>query len=145
MAKVEVSVVINRPIEEVFAFAANIENNAQWQSGVLEAQVTSEGPIGVGTTYRYVTQLLGRRIEADGEVTEYESNRKYSFKSTSGPFPIEGGLTCEAAEGGTKVTLVVEADVGGFFKMAEPLVVRTIKKQFEADVGKLKDLLEAQA
>lgn len=145
MAKVEVSVVINRPIEEVFAFAANIENNAQWQSGVLEAQVTSEGPIGVGTTYRYVTQLLGRRIEADGEVTEYESNRKYSFKSTSGPFPIEGGLTCEAAEGGTKVTLAVEADVGGFFKMAEPLVVRTIKKQFEADVGKLKDLLEAQA
>jgi uncharacterized membrane protein len=145
MAKVEASVVINRPIEEVFAFAANIENNAQWQSGVLEAQVTSEGPIGVGTTYRYVTQLLGRRIEADGEVTEYEPNRTYSFESTSGPFPIEGGLTCEAAEDGTKVTLAVEADIGGFFKMAEPLVARTIKKQFEADVGKLKDLLEAQA
>jgi uncharacterized membrane protein len=145
MAKVEASVVINRPIEEVFAFAANIENNAQWQSGVLEAQATSEGPIGVGTTYRYVAQLLGRRIKADGEVTEYEPNRTYSFESTSGPFPIEGGLTCEAAEGGTKVTLAVEADIGGFFKMAEPLVVRTIKKQFEADVGKLKDLLEAQA
>lgn len=145
MAKVEVSVVINRPIEEVFAFAANIENNAQWQSGVLKAQVTSEGPIGVGTTYRYVTQLLGRRIEADGEIIEYEPNKKYSFESTSGPFPIEGGLTCEAAEGGTKVTQVVEADIGGFFKMAEPLVVRTIKKQFEADVGNLKELLEAQA
>jgi hypothetical protein len=68
------------------------------------------------------------------------------FESTSGPFPIEGGLTCEAAEGGTKVTLAVEADIGGFFKMAEPLVVvRTIKKQFEADVSNLKDLLEAQA
>jgi uncharacterized membrane protein len=145
MAKVEVSVVINRPIEEVFAFAANIENNAQWQSGVLEARVTSEGSIGVGTTYRYVTQLLGRRIEADGEVTGYEPNRKYSFKSTSGPFPIEGGLTCEAAEGGAKVTLAVEADIGGFFKMAEPLVVRTIKRQFEADVGNLKDILEAAA
>jgi uncharacterized membrane protein len=145
MAKVEVGVVINRPIEEVFAFAANIENNAEWQSGVLEAQVTSEGPIGVGTTYRYVTQLLGRRIEADGEIIEYEPNRKYSFESTSGPFPIEGELTCEAAEGGTKVTLAVEADIDGFFKMAEPLVVRTIKKQFEADVGNLKELLEAQA
>jgi uncharacterized membrane protein len=145
MAKIEVSTMINRPIEEVFAFAGNVGNNPQWQSGVLEARVTSEGPIGVGTTYRYVGQLLGRQIETDGEITEYEPNRKYSFKSTSGPFPIEGGLSCEAIDGGTKVTLAVAADIGGFFKMAEPLVVRTIKKQFETDVSNLKSLLEAQA
>ena len=44
-----------------------------------------------------------------------------------------------------KVTLAVEADVGGFFKMAEPLVARAIKKQFETDVSTLKHLLEAQA
>jgi hypothetical protein len=99
----------------------------------------------VGTTYRYVSQLLGRRIETDGEITEYEPNSKYSFKSTSGPFPIEGDLALEAAKGGTKVTLVVEADIGGFFKMAEPLVVRMIKKQFETDVTNLKDILEAAA
>jgi len=145
MAKVKVSVVVNRSIEEVFAFAGNVENNPQWQSGVLEARVTSEGRIGVGTTYRYVSQLLGRRIETDGEITEYEPNSNYSFKSTSGPFPIEGGLALEAAEGGTKVTLAVEADIGGFFKMAEPLVVRMIKKQFETDVTNLKDILEAAA
>ena len=46
MAKVEASVVINCPIEEVFTFAANIQNNPQWQSRVLEAKVTSEGPVG---------------------------------------------------------------------------------------------------
>ena len=112
---------------EVLTFVGNVENNLQWQSGVLEARVTSEGPMGVGTTYRYVTQLLGRRIETDGESTEYKPNRKYSFKSTSGPFPIEGGFTFEAAEGGTKVTLAVEEDMGGFFKMAEPLVARMIR------------------
>jgi uncharacterized membrane protein len=145
VAKIEASVQINRPIEEVFAFAGNIENNPQWQSGVLEAEVTSEGPIAVGTTYRYVTRLLGRQIETDGEITEYEPNRRYSFKSTSGPFPIGGRLTCEAADGGTKVTLVVAADIGGFFKMAEPLVVRMVKRQYETDVSNLKSLLEAQA
>jgi hypothetical protein len=37
----------------------------------------------------------------------------------------------------------VEADIGGFFKMAEPLVARAIKKQFETDVSTLKDILEA--
>jgi uncharacterized membrane protein len=143
IAKIEASLVINRAIEEVFAFAGNVENNPQWQSGVLEERVTSEGPIGAGTTYRYVSQLLGRRIETDGEITEYEPNRKYSFKSISGPFPIEGGFTFEAAEGGTRVALAVEADIGGFFKMAEPLVARAIKKQFETDVSTLKDILEA--
>lgn len=144
MATVEVSTVINRPVEEVFAFAGNVENNPQWQSSVSEARVTSEGPVGVGTTYRYVAQLLGRQIDTDGEITEYDPNGKYSFRSASGPFPIEGALTCEAAEGGTKVTLRLEAEIGGFFKMAEPLVARMIKRQFEADMANLKDLLEAQ-
>lgn len=144
MTKLEKSVVINRPVEEVFAFAGNVENNPQWQSSVSEARVTSEGPVGVGTTYRYVAQLLGRQIDIEGEVTEYDPNGKYSFRSVSGPFPLEGALACEAAEGGTKVALRVEAEIGGFFKMAEPLVARMIQRQFEADMANLKDLLEAQ-
>ena len=48
-------------------------------------------------------------------------------------------------EGGTRVTEAVEAEIGGFFKLAEPLVVRMAKRQVAADYGNLKDLLESQA
>ncbi len=146
MIKTETSVTINRPIEEVFDFVTTIENNPQWQSSTLEAKRTSEGPIGVGTTSLVELKFLGRRIEAAMEITEYEPNKKVSFKTTSGPTPATGSNTFEAlSEGETKVTFLLEADVGGFFKLAEPLVARASKRDSEANAATLKDILEAQA
>ncbi len=142
MAKVEASKVINRPIEEVFTFAANIENNPKWQDRVLEARVTSEGPISTGSTFRYVEKLLNRIVDTTGEITEYNPNRNYFFKSISGPFKLNGGFTFESVNGGTKVALKIEAKIGGFFKLAEPIVVKRVQKQLEADLAKLKDILE---
>lgn len=145
MLRIEKSVVINRPIEEVFAFVARSENYAQWAGPVLEAKQTSEGPVGVGTTSTRVTQFLGRRIESDYEVTEYEPNRKVSSKTSSGPVPLGERITFEAVDGGTKVSVVGEVEPAGFFKLAEPILARAIKRQMGTDVGTLKDLLEAQA
>ena len=145
MIKVEHSVVIDRPVEEVFAFVAAMENEPQWQSGVDEVHSTSEGPMGVGSTWFEVMRILGRRIETHYVVTEYEPNRKLSMKSTSGPVSMEGSMTFESAGGGTRMDITGQGDAKGFFKLAEPVLGRIINRQFEADLGNLKDLLEAQA
>ncbi len=145
MIKIETSVVINRPIDEVFEFMANSENDPQWQSGAQEVMKTSEGPTGVGTTYTTVSRFLGRRLEATVEYTAYEPNKRVAIKATSGPIPFQSETTFEpAAGGGTKVTNNGEGDAGGFFKLAEPLVARMLKRQFDTDTANLKDLLEAQ-
>jgi len=124
---------------------ANSENNPQWQSGAQEAMKTSEGPIGVGTTYTSVGRILGRQLESTVEYTAYESNKRFAGKTTSGPIPFQFETTFEStAEGGTKVTTSGEGDVGGFFKLAEPLVARMLKRQFKTDSANLKDLLESQ-
>ena len=145
MAKFETSIVINRPLEEVFALLSNAENDLKWQSGTIEAKKTSDGPIGVGTTWRTVSRFLGRRIESESEITEYELNRKFAFKTKSGPIPFEGWMTCERVEGGTRINTKFEAEIGGFFKLAEPLVASMGKRQIEADFANLKDLMEAHA
>ena len=145
MMKFEVSIVINRPIEEVFAFLSDLEDNSKWRPGQIEARKTSEGPIGVGTTYRMVNNVLGRRIEGEAEVTEYEPNRKYAVKSKSGYFPFEARRIFEPVEGGTRVRFAMEAEPGGVFKLAEPLVASMAKRRVEADAAILKDLMEARA
>ena len=145
MAKLEISTVINRPVEEVFAFVSNYENLPKWNSLSSEVKKTSEGPIGVGTTYRTVVKFLGQRIEGETEVTEYEPNRSCAHKAKSGPFPVENRLTFERVEGGTRVSLMTEGEPGGFFKLAEPLLVSMLKRQFEGDFANLKDLMEANA
>ncbi len=144
MLKIESSVVINRPLEDVFAVLSNVENNPKWSPIFLEVKKTSAGPIGVGTTYRGVAKFLGQRIETETEVTEYEPNRTIASKSKS-PFPVEVRQTFEPVEGGTRVNFTLNGEPGGFFKLAEPLVGTMARRSTEADLANLKDLMEAHA
>ena len=144
MLKIESSMVINRPVEEVFAVLSNVENNPKWSSAFLEVNKTSEGPVGVGTTWRGVGKFLGQQIEVEIEETEYEPNRKSTQKSKS-PFPVDQQMTFEKVDGGTRVNLIFEAEPGGFFKLAEPLFASMAKRNIEGELANLKDLMEAHA
>lgn len=63
MLRIESSVVINRSIEEVFAFVTDVEKFSQWSAVAEEVKRTSEGPMGVGTMSSFVAHFLGRRLE----------------------------------------------------------------------------------
>ena len=145
MLNIEKTVVINRPLEDVFEYVAQGENWSQWAAELVDTRKTSEGPLAVGTTYTHVAQLLGRRIENGYRVTGYEPNRQVSMKSMSGPIPADTDLLFESVDGGTRVTLRAQAEIGGFFKLAEPIVARMMGRQQDANFANLKDLLEAQA
>ena len=139
----ELSVVIERPVEEVFAFATDPQNDPLWQSTSLETERTSKGPVGVGATFRNTSKFLGRRIETAYKVTEMEPPRRQCVKIVSGPIPGSGCYLFEPAGGGTRFTQTFDAEVGGFFRLTEPLVARAIRRQTEADMATLKDVLEA--
>ena len=145
MARIEINLVISRPVEEVFAFVSNSENLPRWRSTSLEVKKTSTGPLGVGSTFRGRFTFLGRQFDGNVVVTAHEPNRVYVSKIGEGPFPLETGYTLEPVENGTHVTFVVEGAPGGFFKFAEPLVVSMAKRAYEADLHNLKEMLEAQA
>jgi uncharacterized protein YndB with AHSA1/START domain len=145
MVKVECSTTIKRSVEDVFAVLSNPANDVRWSSAALEAELTSPGPVGVGTTSRSVSKILGRRIESKWEVTEFEPNRRLAAQSHSGPFPVHATLTAEPIEGGTRVIETYHAEPAGFFKLAEPLMLRMGKRQLQSDLDNLKDLMEANA
>lgn len=145
MATIEIQLVINRPVEDVFAFVSNSENLPRWRTTALEVKKTSNGPLGLGGTFRGRFTFLGRQFDGNIVITGYEQNRTYVSKMAEGPFPLETGYTLEPVENGTHVTFVVEGAPGGFFKLAEPLVVSMAKRAYETDLQNLKEMLEAQA
>jgi hypothetical protein len=61
--RVERSVVIERPLEKVFAVAGDPLNDARWSSGIEEVRKTSEEPTGAGSTFALVGRAPGRRFE----------------------------------------------------------------------------------
>jgi uncharacterized protein YndB with AHSA1/START domain len=143
--KQEHSVVIDRPVEEVFAFVTDPNNDPLWHASTLEAEQTSEGAVEVGTTYGVVLKFLGRRIETTYEITEYEPPRRHCVRITSGPIPAVGCHLLDPTDGGsTRFTQTLDrGELGFFFRLAEPLVRRAINRQSEADMATLKDLLES--
>ncbi len=139
------SAVIEKPVEEVFAFAANPQNDPLWSSAVAEARQTSEGPLGLGTTFDQVLRLLGRRLEIAFEVTGFEPNTLLEIGRFSGRLrSAVGRRRFEAVPAGTRVTFSGEGTSGLFFNLLEPLVAAAAKRQARTGLASLKDVLEAQ-
>ncbi len=143
MTKVERTLIINQPIEKVFAYVTNPRNNPKWQPDIVELRISPDEPTRVGTRVTDVRSLLGRKLELTTEVTEFEPNKLMRVKSTSGPIPLRGYITFESIDGGTRVNFLAEAEPTGFFKLAERMFSSTWKKGVEDSLNKLKELLEA--
>jgi uncharacterized membrane protein len=144
MIMIEVSTVINRPIEEVFAFVANFENHPKWETDFQEVKQLTSTPGGVGTTYHCMLKLPGKSAKSKFEITEYQANKKLSFEGeVAGPAKPKGSYLFESVAGATKVTALPQPELQGFFKLLEPLMVGAIRKQNEAHLANLKRLLEA--
>ena len=75
------SIIVNRPIEEVFAYVTDIERFPEWTSFVRRAEKTSDGPVGLATTLRTDLQFLGRQFTSEQVITEFVPNRVFAGKS----------------------------------------------------------------
>ena len=141
MLKVTSSVVINKPVAEVFAFVTNPEKDTQWQGGL--DQIIPEGPQDVvGARYTEVRKFMGQEMRSTLEVTAYEKNVKWGSRLLKGPVPYEAMVTFEAQGGGTKMTTQVEGEPKGFFKLAEGPLQGQLQKSLDEDGQRLKKLLE---
>jgi len=142
MIKVEKSVMIHKPVEEVFNFVTAEGNYAKWQAGVAEVIEGGGSRNAVGTQFTEVRKFMGQELRTTLEITAFEPNVKWAAKVVKGPVPYEVTVTYEASDGGTKFTTRVEGEPTGFFKIAESLVASQLEKSLTEDGLKLKELLE---
>jgi len=145
MIEVRHSVVIDRPVDEVFAFVGNVANLPRWAAVAVEAHQTTDGPVGVGTHFHAVVEFLGRRVDAEYAVTHYEPSRRVSIRTLSGPFLLDNTYLFVPLDGGTRVDVVSRGKAPVPFRFAERLIHGAIERQFRADHDNLKRVLEAQA
>jgi uncharacterized protein YndB with AHSA1/START domain len=139
--RVEHTLEIDRPAEDVFDYLTAVEHLPEWQASALEVQAERE--VGVGTHIHEVRKFLGRRVESTLEVTAYERPRRFDLRTLSGPVAFQVRHTLEDVAGRTRLTFRGEGETRGFFKLAEPVVARTAERQFIGDLETLKDVLEA--
>jgi uncharacterized membrane protein len=145
MQPIESDVVIDRPIEDCFAYLTDLVNDVEWRREWIDAEQISDGPHGVGARYRLTAAFLGRRTATEYETIAYEPNRLAAWKAVSGPLPLTFSRAFEAAGGGTRVTMRYEGEFHGLLRLATPLLAWMGTRQLEGDFPKLKQLMETIA
>jgi hypothetical protein len=143
MINLNIGTMIYRPLKQVFDFVSTPENDFQWQYETLATTRLSEGQQQVGAFFRSIGHLMGHRIQGTFEVTEYEPNRKYGFKSLSGPLQSHTSYTFGMEKGCTQIDVSTQANVVNFFQVDEDVLEKKMKKQLKENLAMLKDLLEA--
>jgi hypothetical protein len=142
MIKLFSSTLIERPIQQVFDYVSTPENDFQWQDGTLATASLPNNSGTLQTFFRSIGHLMGRRNISTFEVTDYEPNRKYGFKSLSGPVHSRTSYTLENVNGRTEIHISIQASAPNFFRITESLLGITMKKHLEEDVARLKEILE---
>lgn len=138
MAAAQRSIVINRPVDEVWAFVTDGANAPKWRSGVLDVSKVSGQ--GVGETWKQgVKGPGGRRIDADYEITAWEPGRRMAFKAIAGPVRPTGEYRIAAEDGGTRLSFSLDAELSGLKKL---LMGGAVQSTMNAEMGAL-DRLKA--
>jgi hypothetical protein len=142
MVKVESTVFIKRPAKDIFDFLAEPTNFMKYVSGAISSEWTSKPPHGVGSTLVQDLKVLGQTLHANLEVTKYASPSELNFKTDGKPVSYELSHKLEALDGGTQLSLHLEGEGTGFFKLAEGALASQMQKQFDSDLQTLKSVLE---
>ena len=134
---------IKRQRDEVAAFAADPDNAIAWYKNIGSVEWETPPPVAVGSRVRFVARFLGRTLVYTYEIRELEPGRRLVMSTSEGPFPME--TTYEwADEGadGTAMTLRNRGEPSGFARVSAPIMTRAMRRANEADLRRLKDLLE---
>ena len=118
------------------------ENALQWQSGLLETRITNDVQ-GPGRAWIDTIQFLGRRMETPFQLTGCRPIGKSLSRAPVAQFPCRAGAFESVCDGHTS-HLPVDGRAGGFFKLAEPVLMQILQRQWQTNLANLKDVLEAQ-
>jgi hypothetical protein len=85
---------------------------------------------------------MGRRIDSIYEVTEFELNKSYGFKSQSGYLETYTLYTFAVVKGKTRVNIFAQLDPGEMLTASDTVSQKRVKKQYRENFALLKDVLE---
>jgi uncharacterized protein YndB with AHSA1/START domain len=142
----EVTTVVDRPIEEVFAYLAAGENDPKFSARVLEMRKTSDAPVGVGTVFNSTVKDGGFKTKREFEITDFDAPTKirWAERSKNSVVVPEGGYDLASEGDGTRVRLYNVLEGRGLFgRLIEGPALTSARKGADAFGQAIKQAVEA--
>jgi dehydrogenase/reductase SDR family protein 12 len=121
---------ITAPIEvtEAFDYLARFSTTAEWDPGVLEAEMVTPEPVELGSAFRVVASFAGRKLPLRYEVTDFDRPRRVTVRAENGSTISEDTITFTPADrrddAGHHTEVRYDADLRlkGAFRLFEPIL-----------------------
>jgi carbon monoxide dehydrogenase subunit G len=109
MAVIETSVKVGKPVEQVWAYLTNLDNQKKLSSYITGIEVSE--PLRMGTRYKIETTSMGMKNVTTNEVVAFEPNKKFGVKTLAAPpaSDVTNTYVLEPDGDGTKLTLLMDA------------------------------------
>ncbi len=133
---------IDRPVEEVAAYAGDPGNAPSWYVNIESVRWQTPPPVQVGSRMDFVATFLGRRIEYTYEVVDLVPGERLVMQTAQGPFPMQTTYMWEPADGGTRMTLRNTGSPRGFARVTAPVMELAMRRAMSKDLATLKRRLE---
>lgn len=141
MIQHEVTIHLDKPVEQVFAFLMDTSKLTTWQSNLIKSEQLTEGPLRAGSRFREIRRINNKEEEIQGEITVLEPNKRLETKTVTQPQAmVSYSLVPES--GGTRLNYKFILVTSGFMRLLEPMISSSIKKGTQADFETLKQILE---
>jgi uncharacterized membrane protein len=142
---VQTEIEINRPRQEVAAYATDPDNATAWYANIESVEWKSERPLAVGSRLAFVAHFLGRRLGYTYEIRELVPGERLMMSTADGPFAMETTYTwSDTAAVGTKMTLRNRGRPAGFSKLVAPVMSTALRRANRRDLTRLKEILEGR-
>jgi hypothetical protein len=139
------STVIDRPIDEVFAFLADGTNDPKFSPRVQEIRKTTDGPVGVGTVFESKVKDAGMTTSRKFELTTLDVPTKIRWTERSKNMVTvpDGGYDLEkVSDTQTRVTIHNRFEGHGFGKLVVGFAARQAVKDAPAFAQRIKAAVE---
>lgn len=140
-----VSVEVDRPAAEVFAYATNPSKFHEWQQGVLSGSMEGDGEPSIGDHCLTTRRIGGSERPATSELVRRDPPRSWAVRGNDGPIRAQVDVTVEPlADTRSRLTIAVDFEGHGIGKLLVPLVVRRqARAEMPGNIAKLKERVEA--
>lgn len=138
---------VDRPTEQVFAYATDPTRFSEWQKGVVDGHIDGSGTPHVGARCLTTRRIGFASRPATSEVTHIDPPKTWGVRGIDGPIRAIVDLTVEPiAEDRARLTIAVDFEGHGIGQLLVPLVVRReARKEMPANLETLKERLESGA
>jgi uncharacterized membrane protein len=141
---VQTEIVIERPVDEVAAYAADPSHTPEWYANIESVDWQTPPPVAVGSRMTFVAHFLRRRLEYTYELVDLVPGERLVMRTAQGPFPMETTYTWSGAGmGATRMTLRNRGEPAGFSKVLAPFMAPAMRRANRKDLAKIKAILEA--